>query len=115
MGALYARAVGTLGRRGYSVPAAQQASWWTGVLLTAAGLMGPVDALSEDLVLAHMGQHLLIADLAAPLPSGGAAFARTTPSICRAPLLVPRGSREHVCGARFGGCAGRSWPCPCGC
>jgi cytochrome c oxidase assembly factor CtaG len=63
---LYARAVATLRRRGYRVPAAQQAAWWTGVFLTAAGLTGPVDALSEDLVLAHMGQHLLIADMAAP-------------------------------------------------
>ena len=66
LGTLYARAVATLRRRGYRVPPVQQAAWWTGVFLTGAGLMGPVDALSEDLVLAHMGQHLLIADLAAP-------------------------------------------------
>ncbi len=63
---LYARAVATLGRRGYEVPGAQQAAWWFGIFLTAAGLTGPVDALSDDLVLAHMGQHLLIGDLAAP-------------------------------------------------
>jgi putative copper resistance protein D len=67
LGTLYARAVATLRGRGYRVPAGQQAAWWAGVFLTAAGLTGPVDALSEDLVLAHMGQHLLIADLAAPL------------------------------------------------
>ena len=66
MATLYARAVATLRRRGYRVPVGQQAAWWTGLALTAAGLTGPVDALSEDLVLAHMGQHLLIADLAAP-------------------------------------------------
>ncbi|HEU0023599.1 MAG TPA: cytochrome c oxidase assembly protein [Thermoleophilaceae bacterium] len=66
LGVLYARAVATLRRRGYAVPAGQQAAWWTGIALTAAGLTGPVDALSDDLVLAHMGQHLLIADLAAP-------------------------------------------------
>lgn len=63
---LYVRAVTTLRRRGYEVPTTQQAAWWAGVLLTAAGLTGPVDALSDDLVLAHMGQHLLIGDLAAP-------------------------------------------------
>jgi cytochrome c oxidase assembly factor CtaG len=63
---LYARAVRVLRGRGYRVPTGQQAAWWTGLALTAAGLTGPVDALSEDLVLAHMGQHLLIADLAAP-------------------------------------------------
>jgi putative copper resistance protein D len=66
LGTLYARAVATLRGRGYRVPAGQQAAWWAGVFLTAAGLTGPVDALSEDLVLAHMGQHLLIADMAAP-------------------------------------------------
>lgn len=66
LGALYARAVATLRRRGYHVPAGQQAAWWAGIALTAAGLTGPVDALSDDLVLAHMGQHLLIADIAAP-------------------------------------------------
>jgi putative copper resistance protein D len=66
MGALYARAVATLARRGYEVPVGQRAAWWFGLWLTAAGLLGPVDALSEDLVLAHMGQHLLIADMAAP-------------------------------------------------
>jgi putative membrane protein len=66
MGTLYARAVATLRRRGYAVPAGQQAAWWTGLALTAAGLTGPVDALSDDLVLAHMGQHLLIGDMAAP-------------------------------------------------
>jgi putative membrane protein len=64
--ALYVRAVRVLGARGYAVPAVQQAAWWVGVGLTAAGLTGPVDALSEDLVLVHMTQHLLIADLAAP-------------------------------------------------
>jgi cytochrome c oxidase assembly factor CtaG len=66
MAVLYARAVATLKRRGYHVPVGQQAAWWAGVFLTGAGLTGPVDALSEDLVLAHMGQHLLIADMAAP-------------------------------------------------
>jgi cytochrome c oxidase assembly factor CtaG len=66
MAGLYGRAVSTLRRRGYAVPATQQAAWWLGLFLTAAGLLGPVDALSHDLVLAHMGQHLLIADLAAP-------------------------------------------------
>src|SRR5215210_7142504 len=66
MATLYARAVATLRRRGYRVPALQQAAWWTGLALTAVGLIGPVDALSEDLVLAHMGQHLLLGDLAAP-------------------------------------------------
>jgi putative membrane protein len=66
LGWLYARAVATLRRRGYAVPAGQQAAWWTGIAFTTVALVGPVDALSEDLVLAHMGQHLLLGDMAAP-------------------------------------------------
>ena len=65
--ALYARAVRILRRRGYAVPAWQQTAWYAGVLLTAVGLLSPIDRLGEELLVAHMGQHLLIADLAAPL------------------------------------------------
>jgi cytochrome c oxidase assembly factor CtaG len=53
--------------RGYAVPRAQQASWGAGVALVALALIGPPDALSDDLLSAHMGQHLLLADIAAPL------------------------------------------------
>jgi putative membrane protein len=67
LAALYARAIVVLRRRGRRISRWQQASWWTGLALTAAGLVGPVDTLSEDLLSAHMVQHLLIADLAAPL------------------------------------------------
>ena len=64
---LYVRAVGILAARGYEVPRGQQAAWYGGMFLTAVALLGPPDALSGDLMSAHMGQHLLIADLAAPL------------------------------------------------
>jgi len=66
-GGLYVRAVRILRARGYEVPVAQQAFWWTGIGLWAIALMGPPDALSDDLMSAHMAQHLLIADLGAPL------------------------------------------------
>ena len=65
--ALYARAVRILRRRGYAVPGWQQSAWYAGVLLTAVGLLSPIDRLGEELLVAHMAQHLLIADLAAPL------------------------------------------------
>jgi len=65
--ALYLRAVGVLAGRGYSVPAAQQVAWHSGMVVTAAGLLSPLDLLGEELLIAHMGQHLLIADIAAPL------------------------------------------------
>src|ERR671932_708004 len=70
--ALYGRAVAVLGWRGYRVPRAQQALWYSGVALMAIALLGPPDALADDLLSAHMGQHLLIADLAAPLLLAGA-------------------------------------------
>jgi len=38
-----------------------------GLLSTASGLLGPIDTLSTDLMSAHMAQHLLIADVSAPL------------------------------------------------
>ena len=65
--ALYVRAVGVLGRRGYEVPVGQQVAWHAGMLLIAIGLLSPIDGLGEELLSAHMAQHLLIADLAAPL------------------------------------------------
>jgi putative membrane protein len=65
--ALYGRAVTVLRWRGYRVPRSQQAVWYSGVGLLAIALLGPPDALSDDLLSAHMGQHLLLADLAAPL------------------------------------------------
>lgn len=68
---LYARAIRILRERGWEVPRAQQAFWWGGLALTAAALVGPVPALSDDLLMAHMGEHLLIADLAAPLLLAG--------------------------------------------
>ena len=69
--ALYARAVTILRWRGWSVSTGQQALYYSGVALIALALLGPPDALSGDLVSAHMGQHLLLADLAAPLLLAG--------------------------------------------
>src|SRR5688500_17630534 len=57
-----------LARRGYRVPALQQAAWFGGLALMGVALLSPLDSLGEtDLLSAHMAQHLLIADLSAPL------------------------------------------------
>ena len=65
---LYVRAVRILARRGYEVPVLQQVSWYAGLALMGIALLSPLDSLGEtDLVSAHMAQHLLIADLSAPL------------------------------------------------
>ena len=63
---LYLRALSVLARRGVAVPGWQRASWHVGLALQAVGLLSPVDTLGDDLLSAHMAQHLLIADLAAP-------------------------------------------------
>jgi putative membrane protein len=66
--ALYVRAVRILTRRGYRVPRWQQTSWFGGLALMGIALLSPLDSLGEtDLLSAHMAQHLLIADLSAPL------------------------------------------------
>ncbi len=65
---LYARATRILARRGYSVPRLQQTAWYAGLVLMGVALLSPLDSLGEtDLLSAHMAQHLLIADLSAPL------------------------------------------------
>ncbi len=64
---LYARAVRVLRSRGHRVWAWQQVAWYAGIVLLALALVGPFDALADELLSAHMAQHVLIADLAAPL------------------------------------------------
>ena len=64
--ALYVRALGILRDRRLRVSRWQQAAWWTGIALLAIGLLGPPDAYDDRLLSAHMAQHLLIGDVAAP-------------------------------------------------
>jgi putative membrane protein len=70
--ALYVRALRVLRARGVAVPRWQAISWHAGIALWIVGFFSPVHALGEDLLSAHMAQHLLIADLAAPLLLVGA-------------------------------------------
>jgi putative membrane protein len=93
--ALYVRAVRVLGRRGYEVPALQQAAWHGGMALTAIGLLSPIDGLGEELVSAHMVQHLLIADLAAPLLLVGLRTPVLVFYLPR-PILVPLAHRRRL-------------------
>jgi putative membrane protein len=70
--ALYLRALRVLRGRGVAVPRLQIWLWHLGIALWAIGFFSPLHGLSDDLLSAHMAQHLLIADLAAPLLLAGA-------------------------------------------
>jgi len=64
---LYVRAVRIAKGRGLEVTTFQQAAFYGGVALWAIAIFSPVHALSEDLLSAHMAQHLMIAELGGPL------------------------------------------------
>jgi putative membrane protein len=63
---LYLRALRILRRRRLHVSTWQQTAWWIGIALLAIGMLGPPDAYDDRLLSAHMAQHLLIGDIAAP-------------------------------------------------
>ncbi len=65
--ALYVRALRILRRRGVAVPTPQVVAWHGAMALWIAGLLSPIDDLGDDGLAFHMLQHLLIADIAAPL------------------------------------------------
>ncbi len=67
----YFRRCGTLARRGRGVPAWRQACFAAAVVLLVAADLPPLATIAEELVVAHMAQHLLIADLAALLVALG--------------------------------------------
>lgn len=66
-GGLYLRALAVLSGRGRPVGRPQKAAFWLGLALSGAGLFSPLDRLTDDLLSAHMAQHLLIAEMGAPL------------------------------------------------
>jgi putative membrane protein len=70
--ALYLRALRVLHDRGVAVPRGQIVLWHLGITLWVIGFFSPLHGLSDELLSAHMAQHLLIADLAAPLLLVGA-------------------------------------------
>jgi cytochrome c oxidase assembly factor CtaG len=63
---LYVRALRVLARRRLHVSRWQQTAWWIGIALLALALLGPPDAYDDRLLSAHMAQHLLLGDIAAP-------------------------------------------------
>jgi putative copper resistance protein D len=68
---LYVRALGILRGRRLHVSRGQQACWWLGIALLTIALNGPLDAYDDELLSAHMAQHQLLGDLAAPFLLAG--------------------------------------------
>jgi putative membrane protein len=63
----YWRRARTLRDRGHPVPGWRQWCWYGGTALVVLTLVSPLAGLSDQLFLAHMVEHLLIADLGALL------------------------------------------------
>jgi cytochrome c oxidase assembly factor CtaG len=65
--ALYARRATTLAARGRPVPLWRQLCFAAGLLCIAGALITPLSDLADELVIAHMIEHLLIGDIASLL------------------------------------------------
>jgi cytochrome c oxidase assembly factor CtaG len=64
---LYAKRASTLAARGRPVAVWRQVCFGAGLLTIGAALFSPVGHLADELVMAHMVEHLLIGDIAALL------------------------------------------------
>ena len=67
----YARRVATLSRQGRPVHVWRQVAFGSGILILLLADMPPLAPVAEDVVVAHMAQHLLIGDLAGLLVALG--------------------------------------------
>ncbi len=67
----YAHRVGTLSKQGRPVSAWRQAAFGSGALILLLADLPPLAPVAEDVVVAHMAQHLLIGDLAGLLVALG--------------------------------------------
>jgi putative membrane protein len=87
VGAAYARRAATLREQRRAVPVWRQVCFALGLLLLVAADVPPLSTLASELVVAHMVQHLVVADLAALLVTLGL----TGPVL--QPVLALRGLR----------------------
>ena len=61
--ALYAKRASTLSARGRPVPLWRQVCFASGLLVIAVALVSPIGDIAEELVIAHMTEHLLLGDI----------------------------------------------------
>jgi len=64
---LYAKRSATLAAKGRPVPLWRQICFAAGLLTIFAAIASPIDYIAEELVIAHMVEHLLIGDIASLL------------------------------------------------
>jgi putative membrane protein len=64
VGALYAKRASTLAQKGRPVPIWRQLCFAAGLLTIAVALVSPIGHIAEELVIAHMVEHLLLGDIA---------------------------------------------------
>ena len=62
--ALYAKRAATLAAKGRPVPLWRQVCFGSGLLAIAVALISPIGDVADELVIAHMVEHLLIGDVA---------------------------------------------------
>src|SRR5712691_8656972 len=67
VGAMYVRGWRRLGGAGYAPPQWRLALYVLGLATVGAALLSPLDDLAGQRFWAHMGQHLLLVMVAAPL------------------------------------------------
>jgi putative membrane protein len=68
---LYVRALRILSGRGVHVGTGQIVCWHIAMACWIVGLLSPLDELADEVLAAHMAEHLLIADIAAPFALAG--------------------------------------------
>ena len=71
--ALYAKRSLTLAAKGRPVPLWRQLCFGGGLVTISIALFSPIGHISEELVIAHMGEHLLLRDIAHRRPGSAAA------------------------------------------
>jgi cytochrome c oxidase assembly factor CtaG len=79
-----------LRRRGRPVPAGRAACYATGVVLLAAAALPALDRLADRSMAAHMGEHLLLGDLAPLFLVAGCTGAVLAPVLRRRPVAALR-------------------------
>ena len=90
----YFRRARTLGRRGRPVPVARQLSFAAGIAAVLVALVSPVAHLGEELFVAHVAQHLVLADIGALLTVLGLTGPVLAPAL-RVPVIARLRTLAH--------------------